>query len=71
MSCYIPFSATNHNPHNPMTVDALTIYRQFILIWGHTPAETFTIVARYYGEAEATAARDAYNTFPSLRELND
>jgi len=71
VSCYTPFSATNHNPHNPMTVDALTIYRQFILIWENTPEDAFAHTARYFGEAEATAARDAYNTFPSLRELND
>ena len=54
-----------------MTVDALTIYRQFILIWENTPEDAFAHTARYFGEAEATAARDAYNTFPSLRELND
>ena len=26
---------------------------------------------RYFGEAEAAAARDAYNTFPSLHQLED
>jgi hypothetical protein len=54
-----------------MTVDALTIYRQSIIIWCETPEKAFAIAARYFGEAEATAARDAYNAFPSLRELND
>lgn len=71
MSCYIPFPATNHNPHNPMTVDALTYYRQSILIWGETPEDAFTFTVAAFGPVEATAARDAYNTFPSLRELND
>lgn len=71
MSCYIPFAEPNHNPHNPMTVDALTIYRQSILIWENTPEDAFTFTVAAFGFVEAAAARDAYNTFPSLRELND
>lgn len=71
MSCYIPFSATNHSPHNPMTVDALTIYRQSILIWDNTLEDAFDITACWFGKPAAEAARDAYNADPALRELNE
>ena len=54
-----------------MTVDALTIYRQSILIWGETPEKAFDLATRFFGVDEAIAARDAYNADPALRELND
>lgn len=54
-----------------MTVDALTIYRQSILIWENTPEDAFAHTARHFGTVEATAARDAYNADPALRQLND
>jgi hypothetical protein len=54
-----------------MTVDALTIYRQSILIWENTPEDAFTFTVAAFGFVEAAAARDAYNADPALRQLND
>ena len=54
-----------------MTTDALTVYRQAIILWEETPENALALATRYFGEAEAAAARDAYNTFPSLHQLED
>jgi|LauGreDrversion4_2_1035121.scaffolds.fasta_scaffold355046_2 hypothetical protein len=54
-----------------MNVNALTYYRQCLLIWDNTPEDAFDITACWFGKPAAEAARDAYNTDPALRELNE
>ena len=44
-----------------MTTDALTVYRQAIILWEDTPEKAFALTARYFGYAEAAAARDLFN----------
>jgi len=54
-----------------LTADAITIYRQSILIWENTPEDAFALTASYFGPAEAAAARDAYKANPALQRLAD
>lgn len=51
-----------------MTIDAITYYRQSILVWEETPETAFDLTAAAFGEAAAKAARNAFNSDPALRQ---
>lgn len=54
-----------------LTADAITHYRQCILIWGDSPVVAITKTARHFGSAEAVAASEIYKANPALQRLAD